>query len=262
MGSFRLVQLSDIHLTASPEDLLFGVDVHSSLLKVLDSILELSTPVDAVVVTGDLVELGEIEEYRCCLRYLETLGVPLYVLPGNHDHAVNMGSVFDKLQFSCSRSVALGDWQLLSIDSQVKGAGHGHIGPEQLSWLQHQLELTQGLPTVLALHHTPAEHCANSGCQLNDAEDLLALVARFDQVKLLLAGHTHQAEEAELGAARLFTAPSTFAQVQHSLDLSKQVQDDFFASHDLDTTRVGFNVFDLKPNGQIEYELHWVSIVN
>src|SRR4051794_30340592 len=91
-----LVQLSDLHLRETPR-LSFGrIDTGAYLRTAVDSVLALRQRPDAVVITGDLTDSGRAAEYESLRELLSPLaasGLPIYLMPGNHD---------DREQLRCS----------------------------------------------------------------------------------------------------------------------------------------------------------------
>lgn len=73
-GPVRLLHLSDIH---------FGAVDHAALERVADFVCEQSP--DAIVVAGDLTQNGRRREFEAARDWLNSLGRPILVAPGNHD---------------------------------------------------------------------------------------------------------------------------------------------------------------------------------
>ena len=258
MQTQRIVHLSDSHLPANERKKLYGYYPHHTLKKVVQAIAKLEPRPSAVVATGDISDDGASLSYTFFQQYLKPLGVPVFWLPGNHDEPAVMATS-DTEQLSKQRAITLGDWQLILLNSQIVHESRGHIKKEQLDFLGSSLKQHPNAPSIIALHHTPCSPCVDSNCQLDNHKELLAFLKNHKQVKLVLAGHTHQAEKTSLDGFDVFTAPSTFAQVSHPNNTSALDPNDFFASHQLDGARVGFSVFDLKPDGSYAQLLHWLS---
>src|SRR5829696_9248997 len=75
---FRFAFISDTHIGSpnggAEEDLRTTVaDINSM------------TGIAFVVLTGDITELGKDEELKLAKRILDSLSVPYYIIPGNHD---------------------------------------------------------------------------------------------------------------------------------------------------------------------------------
>ncbi|MGB0865920.1 MAG: metallophosphoesterase [Granulosicoccaceae bacterium] len=255
----RLVQISDTHLPPLAEECLFGFNPYKSLEFVIQSINDLDTKPDTIVVTGDVANSGTASGYTLFKDLVTTLGIPVYWLAGNHDKPKEMSTIADENPISAASSATLGAWRYIGLNSQVLGESYGHLSAQELGFLKRELEKCPTRPTLLALHHTPCSPCADTNCQLKNREELFSILDSHSQVQLILAGHTHQAEQQRVGEIEVFTAPSTFAQATHAHDLSDVDPEDFFVAHTLSGSRVGFRVFDLAADGGYAQTLHWLQ---
>lgn len=147
-----LVQLTDIHLMASPEQTLRGVNTQETLEKVLQAIANSDQKPDLFLLTGDLADAGDGEAYQRLRSAITPMGIPTYALMGNHDlrdhlcqHLIN-----DLIHYQ--QQIILDNWQILCLDSTVAGQIGGHLSQETLNWLEQTLNTSQ-LPTLIALHH-------------------------------------------------------------------------------------------------------------
>jgi len=252
----RVVQITDLHLLPDNGSRLYGVDTMASLELVLEKIMELPEPAEAIIATGDLAEDGSEESYARLRQRLARLGVPVYVLPGNHDDPAAMRAtlVGDGVYFQ--RAAQFGDWTILFVNSKVTGEDHGFVGTEELCMLENQIAGAGDASIVVALHHTPVPRCPSSGCQLGNATEFLELLRGHRAVKATIAGHTHTTVEAVCDGLVLYTTPSTFAQMSHA-ELDDHVDhEDFLASHSLDVSTQGFRVLDLMPDGRFTSKVH------
>ncbi len=256
----RIVHLSDTHIPATENEDLLGFFPYESLKLILQEIAELDPQPEAIIVTGDMVASGAESEYTLFKTLLSQLKIPVYWLPGNHDDSSEMQKAADGEQFSNKRTVTLDAWHVVMLNSQVIGSDHGHLNAEELVFLSDELNNNLDKPTLVALHHTPCAPCVNANCQLDNRDELLALLKSHTQVKLVLAGHTHYAEKVNVDRLDVFTGPSAFSQVVHTDDKTLLDPEDFFASHQLDGSNVGFGVFDLSPDGGYLQKLHLIDM--
>ncbi|MEM7255941.1 MAG: metallophosphoesterase [Pseudomonadota bacterium] len=255
----RIVQITDIHLTEAPGSELYGVDTGAALTKVIAAIHQLEEQPELIVVTGDLVEEGTQASYQRVQSSLATLDLPVYVLPGNHDHSHTMHKVLTDNFISYVRSTTVGKWVCVFVDSQVEGQAHGLVTASDLSRLQQTFNNDINRPVLVALHHTPSGVCPSAGCQLQNADAFTRLLNEHSNVKAVIAGHTHTEFEVNAGSHMQFTTPSTFAQARHAQRGESEDHDDFWASHTLDGKRQGFRVLDLYDEGRIATQVHWVG---
>ena len=118
-------------------------------------------------------------------------------------------------------SVAVGDMQLIALDTVVPGASHGSLCEMRLKWSSEELEKQSGRPVVIAMHHPPFSsligHMDHIGL-LQGAAQLEALVAKHPNVERVICGHLHRSIQVRFGGSIAMTSPSPAHQV--CLDLS------------------------------------------
>lgn len=88
-----IVQLTDLHIRPPGELACGRVDTARFLRDAVASMKALPFPIDAVVLTGDLVDEGQPAEYRHLQELLAPVSCPVYPLIGNHDDRDAMRSV-------------------------------------------------------------------------------------------------------------------------------------------------------------------------
>lgn len=220
-----LAQLSDPHLGATQEE----ADPSARLETVVEAVLSLPNPVDAVLVSGDLSDDGSAESYRTARALLDRFGCPVHVLPGNHDDRARLreafglpGSGADPVNYS----VEVGALRLVLLDSNVPGRDPGRFGPRDLAWLDEELEKEPERPTMLAVHHTPLATGLPGWDAINltaaDREALGEVVARHPQLRAVVGGHLHRIAAASLAGRPVFSAPSTYLQALPDFDFEDE----------------------------------------
>jgi Icc protein len=216
-----LAQVSDLHLGAAWEDVEPGVEPLPRLERVLDAILALPNEVDAVLVSGDVTDDASEESYALARRALERLGVPVHVLPGNHDDRRRMREAFDLSgagEEPINYSVEVGELRLVVLDSIVPGQDPGALERERLDWLDAELARDPSTPTILAMHQAPLATGIAEWDQINwdDSEgvrrELGLVVGRHPQLRAIVAGHLHRIAASSLAGCPVLSAPSTYAQ--------------------------------------------------
>jgi Icc protein len=257
--TLRVLQITDLHLTAMLGSKLYGVDTAHALKNIVSAIKQLHTTPDVIIATGDLAEDGSKKAYKRLRELLSELNIPVYVLPGNHDDLSQMRSSFNSDGFFCTSRANIGDWGFIFVNSQVIGHSHGFVSPTDLTELKNNISDLDGKPILVALHHTPTNVCPSFGCQLKNSKEFTDLLNQHPNIKGVIAGHTHNASEVNAGKHVQFTTPSTFAHVSHAQLGESVVHDDFWASHSLDGSLQGFRILDLLPNGVIRSEVHWLN---
>ena len=237
VSGFRAVIASDLHYIA-PE-LTDGGPSYQQILKngdskfmpyveeITDAFLDevLADPPDVVLLTGDLTFNGaEISHRRLAgkLQRLEDAGIPVLVLPGNHDvynenAALYRGGSFERVPFADSESFAeiyrdFGPGEALSADSdslsyvwqlneQVwimmldENTAHDFCGLSDRSfqWIEAQLQKAreEGRFVLVAGHQNVFQHSIfRGGYVIQEAQRLQELLRRYG-VPLCLSGHLH-----------------------------------------------------------------------
>ena len=123
--------------------------------------------------------------------------VPLHLALGNHDARETFRAAFhaekppadtlvDDHHVGVVNAAGL---RLIVLDSLVRpNSTPGTLGDAQRGWLAKALDAEATKPTLVFVHHNPA--VGNAGA-LQDAQELLDLLAPRRQVKALVFGHTH-----------------------------------------------------------------------
>ena len=262
-SGFRAVIASDLHYIA-PE-LTDGGPGYQQILKngdskfmpyveeITDAFLDevLADPPDVVLLTGDLTFNGaEISHRRLAgkLQRLEDAGIPVLVLPGNHDvynenAALYRGGSFERVPFASGESFAeiyrdFGPGEALSADSdslsyvwqlneQVwimmldENTAHDFCGLSDRSfqWIEAQLQKAreEGRFVLVAGHQNVFQHSIfRGGYVIQGAQRLQELLRRYG-VPLCLSGHLHtqhvQSEDGltEIATSALCSYPCQYA---------------------------------------------------
>jgi 3',5'-cyclic-AMP phosphodiesterase len=209
---FLLVQLSDPHAGAEWG----GGDPAAALAAAVDAVLALRP--DAVLVSGDLADHAADGEYEQVRALLAPLGVPVHVLPGNHDdraalrrHFGAPGAGAEPVRYA----IRCGPLRLVACDTSRPGRDDGEL---DVAWVEAQLDADRETPTLLALHHPPlltGLHAMDAcGLAAPDRRALGELVARHPQVRCIAAGHAHRTATGRLGGCPVLLAPSTYVQAR------------------------------------------------
>lgn len=214
----QIVQLTDLHLFADPEGRLAGVPTWNTFRAVLDQVNRQHGDFDHLILTGDLAQDEASETYAMLREALGGWVERCRIIPGNHDDRGNLRKAFPDLfsdgQERLTFTFDTGGWRIIGLDSHVPGDVKGHVGPAQLEWLKTQLTTEPCLPTVLFIHHPPiAINVAwLDKLALYDTHALIELIEDSPQIEVVCAGHVHQAFAGQIGAAQMYTTPSTCVQ--------------------------------------------------
>jgi 3',5'-cyclic-AMP phosphodiesterase len=196
----RIAQISDLHIK-QPGQLAYGrVDTARALERCVAALNEFAPAPDFVVISGDLVDTPTIEEYDHLKRLLAPLKLPFAGIPGNHDGREMMRAAFPQAAYAfpagaLNQTIALGDLDLVLLDSHVPGQPHGELDAATLQWLDATLAASASRPALLSLHHPPfiAGIWHMDRQNLHNAGELAAIVGRHSRVQLVATGHVHRA---------------------------------------------------------------------
>ncbi len=239
--SSRIIQISDPHLFATSDGQLLGVNTLESLKAIVQQIHQERYNPDAIIVTGDLTQDGSIGSYEKLKSCLAPLNTPYYWLCGNHD---NEELMIRSCPSAMIKRVVLKNWQLLLLNSQTPGEIPGRLSPEELEWLDLQLNNHSEKHTLIALHHHP--YILNSAwldqINLENFHLFQNVISNYRQVRGVIHGHIHQESETSLRGIPCYASPSSCVQFKpkshnFALDLEKSP---------------GYRVIDLYECGEIQ----------
>jgi 3',5'-cyclic-AMP phosphodiesterase len=200
-------------------------DSVAGLTAAVDSVRRLPDAPDAVLMSGDLADNAADAEYELVRELLAQLGVPVYVLAGNHDHRDTLRRHFDlpgAAGTPVQYGVDLGPLRLVVLDSTRPGDDPGELDADRLSWLDAELARAPDRPTLLALHHPPVSTGIAAwdevGLPAADRRALGDVLERHPQVRRIVAGHVHRTMTAELAGRAVLAVPSTYIQTRLSFN--------------------------------------------
>ncbi len=228
--TFLLAQVTDTHIVAPGYDGELYVDNNERLRLAVERLLGETVRPDAVVVTGDLTDLGTAEEMNIVADLLSPLPMPVLVLPGNHDLRSSMRTAFAMPWVSddnMSWVVDIGPITIVGLDSlspeQVDDDGAirhgGRFDDARACWLDDALTATAGRPTVIAMHHPPF----TTGIGWMDKTGLegdghfAEVVGEHHHVTRILCGHLHRSITTTVAGVLCSTGLSTIHQVELNL---------------------------------------------
>jgi Icc protein len=209
-----VLQVSDIHAVANPTTLAYGQPSDSNLQAVLRAGAATEAP-DLVMATGDIADDADPASYARVANMLNSNGVPVRWVPGNHDDPARM----DMVEPSWSTPIQLDNWLIVPLDTHWSGHVAGHVGSAELNRLRAMLSRASRQSVLLCLHHPPiSDVCHHSDCQLTDNDKLLSIIDEHRNIRAVVSGHLHHPFDHHRRGVRYLGAPSTCVQAQHGLD--------------------------------------------
>lgn len=216
-ASHTIVHVSDPHFLAGGARLGGRYDVESTFARTLESIRSVHTSPAAIVITGDLTDLGEPEAYRRLRAAVEPvaaeLGTTVVWVAGNHDERPALREGL--LDLEPTEAPVTGVWdlaglRLVALDTSVPGWHHGDLDEGQLAWLAEVLREPAEHGTLLAMHHPPLpSHLPLFDILELRHQDALADVIRGTDVRGILAGHLHYSAHGMFAGVPVSVASAT-----------------------------------------------------
>ena len=245
----RLVQLTDPHLSAAAAPLPRMGDTRASFARCLAHARRQHFPVDALLLTGDLVH-DDPDGYPLLAEALRGVRVPVHTLAGNHDDGGRLVAALGARPFALAPVVRHGDWVLALMDSVVPGEPHGRLSPESLALLQESLQRHADAHLLIVMHHHPVPVGSRwlDRLGIENAAELFSLIERFDNVRGIVWGHVHQAFDGMRDGVMLMGTPSTCVQFEPGS-----------AEFALDDRPPGYRWLHLYPDGRIDTRIEWVG---
>lgn len=164
---------------------------------------------DALFVTGDCCAQEPVASvYTRMAPLIHSLGVPVYLIPGNHDDRAMLRAAYDlpgKNQEPICYEHTLGGETFLFLDSST-----GVVGDDQLNWLEAALASRRNANVVM--HHPPipcgVEHM-DAMYPLRSPERLLHLLTRDGSRHRIFCGHYHASRTVMYRNLEVYLCPPT-----------------------------------------------------
>lgn len=220
-----IAQITDLHITTE-KDPLNQKRNEERLRQVMKAIHSLRPRPVAIIASGDLVDRGELEEYRELERLLSDSEIPIYFALGNHDLRGPFLEVFSgpgaqtDANGYVQYAVDFGPMRMVVCDT-LEGENDGGYDEARAAWLTATLDAEPDRPTAVILHHPPIP----SGIRWMDPDPRSPWILRLeqvltgrDQVKVLMCGHIHRAFNGLFAGHMVTAAPAT--SIQLTLDLT------------------------------------------
>lgn len=181
---FSFALLTDLHISTSnprpSEDLQRSVDD-----------INRNPNIEFVVVTGDLSESGDRASLETIKHYLDQLQVPYYAASGNHETTwsesgvMDFSRVFGDSRFAFSHA---GAYFIGFNSGPVIRMADGHVAPQDISWLQHNLDSVSragDAPIFVFTHYPLRNGDVDNWYEVTD-------VLRQHNVQCIVGGHYHR----------------------------------------------------------------------
>lgn len=225
MRPAHFVQLTDLHIRAGGALAYGRVDTLAFLRRAVDHINALQPVPDAVLVSGDLVDFGDADEYAVLRPELDRLEMPYLPIPGNHDGPAFWEVFADRMTNplpGVGYATTIAGVPLVFLDTTVSGASHGELTEERAAFLEETLRAD----ALLIMHHPPTltgiGHMDRIG--LLGRERFAALILQNPPLGIL-CGHIHRTIFSRIGSVPVIVGPSVAHAV--TFDLSPEAPSTF-----------------------------------
>jgi predicted phosphodiesterase len=203
------VQFGDLHITSAAER------NYQDFLALIHEVNEyFRSAIAFAVLPGDNADDGTEDQYRLVRAALESLAVPVYAIPGDHDRKTGTLALFRKhLAAEPLQAFTLAEYRFVfcnSLDSDPLHSSPGRefdFGPAQMAWLETELSSARadGLAPVLFMHTYPSE--------LAEAAQAVRDLIATHKVLFVAMGHTHYNELANDGRT-IYAATRSTGQIE------------------------------------------------
>lgn len=228
--SLLLAQVSDTHVVGSGHTGELYVDNNDRLRLAVERLMAETVQPDAVLLTGDLTDLGTAEEMTIVADLLSPLPMPALVVPGNHDLRSSLRAAFAMpwaADDNMSWVVDIGPMTLIGLDTlavdQIDTDGEvdhgGNFDETRARWLDDALTATAGRPTALAMHHPPFRTGIGwmDETGLDNRARFAEIVGSHSHLTRIFCGHLHRSITTTVGGVLCSTGLSTIHQVELNL---------------------------------------------
>ncbi len=244
---YTLIQITDTHLMSKAELSFATLYPAQSFERVLVHIQRHYPQTDLILHTGDLAQEPIAATYEYYLRCMNQLGLNYCQIPGNHDDAQYFPFYQNQRDV---QALHLGKWSIILLNSQVEDKIFGEISATQQSQLQQLLDQYSEQHIIVSLHHHPFPMQSKwiDAHILQNTDQLLEILAPYQNIKLILCGHVHQDSVHYWQNLACYSTPSTSVQFKpHSEDFA------------LDEMEIGYRVLYLKPDGSYETQIQRIK---
>lgn len=176
----RFIHISDTHI-GSPNG-----SAEEDLRRTISDINS-RKDIEFVILTGDITELGTDEELKLAKRLLDSLKIPWYIIPGNHDSGWSESGGqnfitffgYDKFVFDHAGIRFMG-----CASGPYVRMSDGHVPRDAVIWIDSVLQATPPNQPVIFFNHYPLDSGLDNWYEITDR-------LRKKYILAVLCGHGH-----------------------------------------------------------------------
>jgi 3',5'-cyclic AMP phosphodiesterase CpdA len=198
-GEFHFLCVNDVHCMDEES----GRWLESRVIRPMK---ESKIAADFCLIVGDLAEKGTRAELAMVRDAFKTLGIPVHVVPGNHDYAgeANREAYDELFPKQLNYVFEHKGWQFVGLDSTQGSQYTGtSVQPATLAWMDEAIKkLDKSQPTVAFTHFPLGEKVTY---RPKNAEDVLKRLMGHN-LRAVLNGHFHGDTKRDFGDAAITTS--------------------------------------------------------
>lgn len=208
--SIKIAQLTDIHLMATQESLLYGVNTFDAFKQVLSKVNK--KKYDYIIASGDLSEDGTLQSYHYLKAAFDQFEMPIHCIPGNHDNRDLLHEVLSaSSHIHFDKKLNFLNWEILFLDTKHKNEIHGFISEQEFEFLENALSSSIADNIAIVMHHHPI--AVNTpiidAYSLINKKTFINCISAHEQVKLVIFGHVHHDYCLQHGQVTFESSPAT-----------------------------------------------------
>lgn len=258
----RIIQISDLHLFADKNKEFLGVKPYNHCVEAIKNIQSLYKKNNKIphllIITGDISQDFSRQSYINAFELVNELNIPIKVTSGNHDKIDLLQQSFELYSSFLSKTpIHCNNWHIIMLDSHWDNHIAGLLSNTELDKLQHELQKFSNKNIMIFMHHNVMPTKINwlDKHILKNAEQFLAILQKYRNVKAVFSGHIHQEfhdkkilnelqQDIRQQCIDFFTTPALSWQFMPNVN-------DF----QLDTKMPGYRLIDLYDNGTYNTEI-------
>ena len=211
-GGFSFVQISDSHIGFAKSP---NLDTPGTLTEAIGLVGGIRGDAALLIHTGDVSHLSRPAQFDTAAQIVATAGMDTHYVPGEHDVLADGGTAFfERFTKGAAHGYYAFDQQgvhFIGLNNvqDLRPGGLGHLGADQLAWLQRDLAGRPASQPIVVFAHIPLWTVSEAwGWGTEDGIQALGYLRRFGSVTVL-NGHIHQIMQKVEGNVAFHTARST-----------------------------------------------------